>query len=56
MSTSPKPNVTAGLVSGYRMPARPLGIQPEIAILRRFSASNAKNPLYLRADLTALEK
>jgi hypothetical protein len=43
-------------VNGYPKLARYMGASPEIAIFRRFVALNAKNLLYLQAELVHLEK
>lgn len=43
------------LTMGYTKLASLMGENPEIAIFRRFSALNAKNLLYLQAELVNLE-
>ena len=43
-------------VSGYPRLANHMGASPEIAIFRRFDVLNAKNLLYLQAELVHLEK
>lgn len=42
--------------AGYSILASLMGAYPEVAIFRRFGAINARNLLYLQAELTALEK
>lgn len=44
------------VVVGYPKIAGQMDIQPETAIFRRFGALNAKNLLYLQAELAYLEK
>ncbi|KAF2488939.1 hypothetical protein BU16DRAFT_531983 [Lophium mytilinum] len=46
----------AELLPGYPKLAGQMGLLPEIAIFRRFSALNAQNLLYLQAELVWLEK
>ena len=43
-------------VNGYPKLARHMEISPEAAIFRRFGALNARNLLYLQAELVHLEK
>lgn len=43
------------LVIGYPKLAGHMEIQPEVAIFRRFAALNAKNLLYMQAELAYLE-
>ena len=44
------------LIAGYPKLAGQMGLLPEAAIFRTFSALNARNLLYLQAELTTLEK
>jgi hypothetical protein len=44
------------LVVGYPKIAGQMSIQPETAIFRRFGELNARNLLYLQAELAYLEK
>ncbi|KAF2475391.1 uncharacterized protein BDR25DRAFT_340161 [Lindgomyces ingoldianus] len=44
------------LVAGYPKLAGQMGIMPEAAMFRTFSALNARNLLYLQAELISLEK
>jgi hypothetical protein len=44
------------LVIGYPKLAGQMEIQPETAIFRRFGALNARNLLYLQAEIMTLEK
>ena len=44
-----------GLVTGYPKLAGQMGILPESAMFRTFAALNARNLLYLQAELVALE-
>lgn len=44
------------LVPGYPKLAGQMGILPEAAMFRTFSALNARNLLYLQAELVSLEK
>lgn len=44
------------LVPGYPKLAGQMGLLPETAIFRRFGALNARNLLYLQAELVGLEK
>jgi hypothetical protein len=43
-------------VQGYPMLAAYMGLTPETNIFRRFSILNARNLLYLQAELTNLEE
>lgn len=43
-------------VEGYPRLATQMGLVPESAIFRTFSALNARNLLYLQAELATLEK
>ena len=43
-------------MEGYPKLASLLGACPEVAILRRFGSLNARNLLYLQAELVALEE
>lgn len=43
-------------MEGYAKLASIMGAHPEVAILRRFGSLNARNLLYLQAELTALEQ
>ena len=43
-------------MEGYAKLASLMGSNPEVAILRRFSALNAQNLLYLQAELVDLEE
>lgn len=43
------------LVTGYPKLAGQMGILPEVAMFRKFSALNARKLLYLQAELTGLE-
>ena len=43
-------------VNGYPKLAYHMGTSPEVTIFRRFGALNAKNLLYLQAELVHLEK
>ena len=45
-----------GYVKGYPKLARSMGLRPESAIFRSFGALNAKNLLYMQAELTYLEE
>jgi hypothetical protein len=45
----------SGLVTGYPKLAGQMGILPESAMFRTFAALNARNLLYLQAELVALE-
>ena len=42
-------------MEGYTRLASLMGSRPEVAILRRFGSLNARNLLYLQAELVALE-
>lgn len=44
------------LVTGYPKLAGKMELEPETAIFRRFTALNARNLLYLQAELASLEK
>lgn len=55
MPKTPKKDLLAGHVRGYPKLAKHMGVHPESAIFRRFGALNARNLLYLQAELTALE-
>lgn len=44
------------LVPGYPKLAGQMGLLPETAMFRRFGALNARNLLYLQAELVGLEK
>ncbi|KAI4632123.1 uncharacterized protein J4E87_001594 [Alternaria ethzedia] len=52
----PKSGLLDGHVKGYPKLARQMGVFPESAIFRSFGALNAKNLLYLQAELTYLEE
>lgn len=51
----PPTDLLAVHARGYHKLARELGIRPQSAISRTFGALNARNLLYLQAELTALE-
>jgi hypothetical protein len=43
-------------IRGYPKLAGKIGLQPELALFRRFGALNTENLLYLQAELVLLEK
>jgi hypothetical protein len=45
----------AEMTGGYNILAHLMGAYPELSIFRRFGALNARNILYLQAELTDLE-
>ena len=51
----PRSSPVTGLVTGYPKLAGQMGILPESAMFRTFAALNARNLLYLQAELVALE-
>ncbi|KAL9109279.1 MAG: hypothetical protein Q9227_006034 [Pyrenula ochraceoflavens] len=44
------------MTAGYSVLSFLMGAYPEVAIFRRFGSMNARNILYLQAELTSLEK
>ena len=57
---NPVPSVTCSsylhlTMEGYTRLASLMGACPEVAILRRFGSLNARNLLYIQAELVALE-
>lgn len=44
------------MTGGYPTIATLMGAYPEVGIFRRFGALNARNLLYLQAEVTSLEK
>ena len=56
MAETSESKLLQGYVKGYPKLARSMGIRPESAIFRSFGALNAKNLLYLQAELTYLEE
>jgi len=51
----PGSSPVSGLVTGYPKLAGQMGLLPESAMFRTFAALNARNLLYLQAELVALE-
>ncbi|KAL9037618.1 MAG: hypothetical protein Q9180_003618, partial [Flavoplaca navasiana] len=58
MNIHPNTNLirSISIMEGYAKLASIMGAHPEVAILRRFGSLNARNLLYLQAELTALEQ
>jgi hypothetical protein len=50
------PDPTKDLVAGYPALAGHIGLFPQYGIFRRFGAVNARNLLYLQAEIIYLEK
>lgn len=44
------------MTAGYSVLSSLMGAYPEVAIFRRFGSINARNLLYMQAELTSLEK
>ncbi|KAI4626509.1 hypothetical protein J4E83_003660 [Alternaria metachromatica] len=56
MAETSESKLLQGYVKGYPKLARSMGIRPESAIFRSFGALNAKNLLYMQAEITYLEE